>query len=48
MTFYPVVIPTLNRFDHFRNCVESLVRCTHADKTELIIGLDFPPYEKYI
>lgn len=48
MTFYPVVIPTLNRFEHFRNCVESLERCTYADKTELIIGLDFPPSEKYI
>lgn len=47
-TFAPVLIPTLNRYEHFRRCVESLSRCTHADKTELVIGLDFPPSEKYV
>lgn len=47
MTYYPVVIPTLNRFEHFKECVESLAACTHADKTELVIGLDYPPSEKY-
>ncbi len=47
-TFAPVLIPTLNRYEHFRRCVESLSRCTHADKTELVIGLDYPPSEKYI
>ena len=48
MTYYPVYIPTLNRYEHFRNCVESLARCTHADKTELVVGLDYPPSEKYV
>lgn len=48
MNYYPVFIPTLNRFEHFRKCVESLSKCTHADKTELIIGLDFPPSTEYI
>lgn len=48
MTYYPVIIPTLNRFRHFKECVESLSKCTHADKTELVIGLDYPPSEKYI
>lgn len=47
MNYYPVLIPTLNRYDHFKRCVESLARNTHADKTELVIGLDFPPSEKY-
>lgn len=47
MTYYPVIIPTLNRYEHFKRCVESLARNTHADKTELIIGLDYPPSEKY-
>lgn len=47
MKYYPVIIPTLNRFSHFKNCVESLANCTHADKTELVIGLDYPPEEKY-
>lgn len=46
-TFAPVLIPTLNRYEHLKRCVESLSRCTHAEKTELIIGLDYPPSEKY-
>lgn len=48
MNYYPVFIPTLNRFSHFKNCVESLSKCTHADKTELVIGLDYPPSDKYM
>ena len=48
MTYYPVIIPTLNRYDHLRQCVESLSHNTHADKTELVIGLDYPPSEKYV
>lgn len=48
MTYYPIIIPTLNRYSHFKRCVESLIACTHADKTELVIGLDYPPSEKYI
>lgn len=45
--FAPVLIPTLNRYEHFKRCIESLARCTHADKTELVIGLDYPPNERY-
>lgn len=47
MIYYPVIIPTLNRYEHFKRCVESLSRNTHANQTELIIGLDYPPLEKY-
>lgn len=47
MRVFPVAIPTLNRYLHFRNCVESLRRCNLADKTQLIISLDYPPSEKY-
>lgn len=46
--YYPIVIPTLNRYEHFKKCVESLARNTHADKTELIVGLDYPPSDKYM
>lgn len=46
--FAPIIIPTLNRYEHFKRCVESLLKCTHADKTELIVGLDYPPSSKYI
>lgn len=45
---FPVAIPTCNRVGHLRNCVESLSRCTHADRTELVIGVDYPPSEKYV
>ena len=48
MLYYPVIIPTLNRYEHFKECVESLAACTHANLTELVIGLDYPPEEKYI
>ncbi len=45
--FAPIIIPTLNRYNHFCRCIESLAGCTHAKETELIIGLDYPPSEKY-
>ena len=47
MTYYPIIIPTLNRYEHLRDCIESLKANTYADKTEIIIGLDYPPAEKY-
>src|SRR5574344_2091111 len=47
MNYYPVLIPTLCRYDHFYRCVESLSKNTYADKTELVIGLDYPPSDKY-
>ncbi len=47
MNFAPVVIPTLNRYEHFKNCVESLKNNKYADCTDLIIALDYPPAQKY-
>ncbi len=46
--YAPVLIPTLNRFDHFKRCIESLEKCTGADKTEVFVALDYPPSEKYV
>ena len=46
--FAPVVIPTLNRYDHFKKCLESLECCIQADETEVFVGLDYPPSEKYV
>ena len=46
-SYAPVVIPTLNRYNHFKRCFESLEKCTGADKTILYVGLDYPPSEKY-
>ena len=46
--YAPVIVPTLNRFDHFKRCLESLEKCTGADKTDIYVGLDYPPSEKYV
>ena len=40
--YYPVLIPTLCRFEHFNQCVKSLSACSHADETVLYIALDYP------
>ena len=48
MTYAPVIIPTLNRYEHFKQCLDSLESCTGAEQTEVFIGLDFPPEEKYV
>lgn len=48
MIYAPIIIPTLNRYNHFRACLESLSKCTHAEFTEVYVGLDFPPSEKYV
>ena len=46
--YIPVVIPTLNRYNHFRRCLESLERCTLSEYTDVYVGLDYPPSEKYM
>lgn len=46
--YAPVIIPTLNRFDHFKRCLESLEKCTGAEHTDVYVALDYPPSEKYI
>lgn len=45
--YSPILIPTLNRFTHFKRCVESLIRCKYADKTDLFIALDYPLKESH-
>lgn len=40
--YAPVIIPTLCRYEHFKRCVESLRKCSGAEHTKLIIGLDYP------
>lgn len=45
--YAPVVIPTLNRFEHFKRCIESLEKCTGAEHTEVFVGLDYPPSDRY-
>lgn len=43
----PIIIPTLCRFDHLKRCIESLAANKLAPETELYIGLDYPPSERY-
>lgn len=45
--FAPVFIPTLCRYEHFKNCVESLSRCSGANNTDLLIALDYPLKEEH-
>lgn len=45
--YAPVLIITLNRFEHFKRCVESLSSCTDADKTDLYIAFDYPAKENH-
>lgn len=40
--FAPILIPTLNRYSHFKRCIETLSLCTHAHNTDLFIALDYP------
>ena len=47
MEYYPVVIPTLCRYEKLKKCITSLAMCPEAINTELVIGLDYPPSESY-
>ncbi|MDY0132865.1 MAG: hypothetical protein RBR53_09355 [Desulforegulaceae bacterium] len=40
--YAPVLIPTLNRYSHLKNCICSLSSCIHAEDTDLFIALDYP------
>jgi hypothetical protein len=40
--YSPVLICTLNRYEHFRRCIESLKRCNGSNKTDLYIAFDYP------
>ncbi|SHK91921.1 hypothetical protein [Fibrobacter sp. UWEL] len=43
----PVLIPTLCRFDHFQQCIDSLSRCKWADKTDVYVAIDYPTKEAH-
>lgn len=45
--YAPVLVNTLNRYEHLKVLVESLAKCPEAKHTELVIGLDYPPSKKY-
>lgn len=47
MKYAPVIIPTLCRSQHFMRLMESLKRNAWARHTEIYVGLDYPPAERY-
>ena len=47
MKYAPIVIITLNRFEHLKNCIDSLKKCRHAELTEVYISVDYPPNDSY-
>ncbi len=42
MIYAPVLITTVNRYQHFKECLKSLSRCTWADKTDVYVAVDYP------
>ena len=47
MKYAPIIIPTLCRYEHFVRLIESLRRNTWAKYTDIYVGVDYPPSEKY-
>ena len=47
MSYAPIMIPTLCRYEHLVKCVESLAANSLASETELYIGLDYPTKESH-
>lgn len=47
MKYAPVLIPTLNRYEHLKKCVESLQNNTWAQYTDLYIALDYPAKDSH-
>ncbi len=46
--YAPVIIPTLNRADHLKRCLTSLMNNGWAKYTDVYISVDYPPAEKYV
>lgn len=47
MDYAPIVIGTLNRFEHFKNTIESLEKNKWAQYTNIYIGVDYPTKEEH-
>lgn len=47
MIYAPVIITTLCRHEHLKRGLDSLARNSWAKHTDVFVGLDFPPSEKY-
>ena len=47
MKYAPVLIPTLNRYSHFKKCIESLSQCVWANNTDVFVAVDYPVKEEH-
>lgn len=47
MTYAPIIIPTLSRDKHFIRLMESLRKNPWSKYTDIYVGLDYPPSDKY-
>ena len=48
MIYAPIFIPTLCRYEHFKQCIESLAQCDGASETEVYVALDYPAEESHL
>ena len=48
MVYAPVIIWTLNRYEHLKCCIESLEKNRDSKETEVYISVDYPPEGKYV
>lgn len=48
MIYAPIYIPTLCRYEHFKQCIESLAQCEGASETEVYVALDYPAKESHL
>ena len=48
MLYAPIIIPTLNRAEHLKRCLESLKCNIGAEHTDIYISVDYPPAKKYM
>ena len=47
MKYAPIIIPTLCRFEHFQRLIESLKCNSWAKYTDVYVGIDYPPIQRY-
>lgn len=47
LTFAPVIIPTLCRYLHLKQCLESLANCMWANMTDIYISVDYPAKDEH-
>ena len=45
--YAPIIIPTCNRVEHLKRCLESIKRNPEAKNTDVYISVDYPPTEGY-